>query len=622
MEKAVLGKEKSRYQIQSQDVCCALISMMLGSLATPFAYMLVFVFCALSYIRSTRESTIVVFFTLLTSLARGVLPTYLYALGFTCFFIIVHLVRLLEYNLYEWIALITALLVAPFALQQFGFIKEAVFMPVATYIFMKQACKEFNWIQSRFVLPKSVYAFMVYGFYLLLIEILPQYSDMISWIMLALLGVISDTLTLLLLCILSYLCFSISWIHYVMPIVLCTIRKEKQLGALLILGLGIYVVKDVNSFLYFLFCLLLLFVKEEKLPFLAVKESFPEMSRFQDQGLLKRQMLNYASIFHSLSEYYANMSNEESELLSTMAEALRYNADVISKYDSKEKEERRITDTLEGYQYRVDDLQMEEPKEGYMQLHMDISNIKRGEIRTTLKPLMEALLHRNLEIDEIRNRRFFNGFHICLSDAIPFLIDAGADSVKNAYTSNGDTFSIFRFRQSMVCMISDGMGNGERAQESSRLITSIFQRMMISGITQDAAIKCINKLIQSDTFATLDVLCFNYALGIAYISKSAACPTFLLRNHKIYEISGNALPVGIVSVMQPDCFRIELMDGDEFVMMSDGIEQQEFYEWMRERHCDSLQEDADIFKEILLKRRRKDDSTFIVTSVNANHKTG
>ena len=112
----------------------------------------------------------------------------------------------------------------------------------------------------------------------------------------------------------------------------------------------------------------------------------------------------------------------------------------------------------------------------------------------------------------------------------PFDIEAYGDSIRNSYTGNGDSYSIFRFRQSMICMISDGMGNGENAARSSRLITSLFQRMIISGIPQDSAIRCINKLIQSDTYATLDVICINRSSGMAYISKSAACPTFLLRD--------------------------------------------------------------------------------------------
>lgn len=616
MEKAVLGKEKSRYQIRVQDVCCAIISIILGSIASPFAYMFVFIYCAMSYIRNTRESTIVVFFVLLMSLTRGVLDTYLYALGFTCFFIIVHMIRLLEYNLYEWLSAIVTLILIPYSVQEFGFVKEVVLLPMCTFILMRQLCKEFTWIQHRYVLPESVAALILFSGYLLLSQIMPAYAQAIGWIFFAFMGVICEPITLLTLFVLLYLCVGVPWIMAAVPLILCIFQKEKTLASVLILGLGVYTVSNIWSVVYFLYSFALLAFPKDKLSFLSGPQLTPRMDRFQDQGLLKRQMLNYASIFQSLASYYAQMSSEESELLKTMAEALRYNADVISKADSRFKDQERIINALEGYQYIVDDFIMDEPKAGYMQIVMDIANIKRGEIKTTLKPLMEALLHRNMELDEIRNRRFFNGFHICMSDAVPYQIDALADSVKNSYTGNGDTFSIFRFRQSMVCMISDGMGNGERAAQSSQLITSIFQRMMISGITQDAAIKCINKLIQSDTFATLDVLCFNYALGIAYISKSAACPTYLLRNHKIYEINGNALPVGIVSIMQPDCFSIELEDGDEFIMMSDGIEPQEFYEWMRERKSDTLREDVDIFREILMKIRRKDDSTFIIAKID------
>lgn len=617
MEKAVLEKEKSRFRIQSQDICCAMISLMLGSIASPFAYMLVFIYCAYSYMRSSRESTIVVFMVLLMSLTRGIIDAYLYALGFTCFFIIVHMVRLLEYNLYEWIVGIVTLIVIPFSVQQFGFVKEVVILPMVTFLLMRQLNREYSWIQHRFVLSQVAYSIIVFGIYLGLLIMMPAYHTYIHWIMLAFLGVICEPVTFAALGVLAITCLQVTWLQLFLPFVLCVSKQDRVMGLIFVTGLGLYTIRDVYSIAYFGYCFLLLFVKREKLLFYAQPEVTPTLERHQDQGLLKRQMLHYASIFQSLSEYYAKMSSEESELLMAMSEALRYNADVIGKADQRYLDHDRIINALEGYQYTVDELQMEEPKEGFLQIHMDISNIKRGEIRTTLKPLMEALLHRNLELDEIKSRRFLSGFHLCMSDAIPFHIEAQAASVKNSYTGNGDTYSIFRFRQSLVCMISDGMGNGIRAQESSSLITSIFQRMMISGVSQDAAIKCINKLIQSDMFATLDVLCFNYALGIAYISKSAACPTYLLRHHKIYEINGSALPVGIVSMMQPDCFSIELQEGDEFVMMSDGIEAHEFYEWMRERTSLSLKDDIEIFQRILEKTRRKDDSTFVIAKITS-----
>ena len=307
----------------------------------------------------------------------------------------------------------------------------------------------------------------------------------------------------------------------------------------------------------------------------------------------------------------------QAELLANMSNALQYNADAIRKIDGYEKDTVRVAKALEGYQYDVRELSIEEPKEGCIQVCVEIANIKRGEIRTTLLPLLEVLLHRNLQIADIRNRKFMRGYHsITVCDDIPFAIDAYADSVKNSYTSSGDTFSIFRFRQSVVCMISDGMGNGERAAQSSRLITNIFQRMMVSGIPQDSAIKCINKLIQSDTYATLDVICFNRSQGVAYISKSAACPTFLLRDDQIYEINGSALPVGIISQMQPDCFQVDVKAGDEYLMISDGIYMNEIYKWLNQRTQTSVKADVESFTELLKKTRRKDDSTIVLARVD------
>ncbi|MCB6567686.1 hypothetical protein LI169_21780, partial [Desulfovibrio desulfuricans] len=71
----------------------------------------------------------------------------------------------------------------------------------------------------------------------------------------------------------------------------------------------------------------------------------------------------------------------------------------------------RVAKALEGYQYDVRELSIEEPKEGCIQVCVEIANIKRREIRTTLLPLLEVLLHRNLQIADIRNRKFMRGYH-------------------------------------------------------------------------------------------------------------------------------------------------------------------------------------------------------------------
>ena len=72
-------------------------------------------------------------------------------------------------------------------------------------------------------------------------------------------------------------------------------------------------------------------------------------------------------------------------------------------------------------------------------------------------------------------------------------------------------------------------GQWGKAAESSSLVSGIFQRMIVSGMDPSRAVRTINQLVHSDTYATLDAVCVDTHKGSAYLVKSAACPTLLLR---------------------------------------------------------------------------------------------
>ena len=249
-------------------------------------------------------------------------------------------------------------------------------------------------------------------------------------------------------------------------------------------------------------------------------------------------------------------------------------------------------------------------------MELELGNMQKKELKLTVLPLLENLTHQKLQIETVLRHRWLpKTYRILVTNKAVLPIETVCDSLGNAYTENGDSHSVFRFQQSLVCMISDGMGNGERALQSSRLVTSMFQRMVTGGMSQNNAIRCINKLVQSDTFATLDVLCFHESEQKLYISKSAACPTYLLRQGKLQEINGSALPIGIVTQMQPDCFCMEYLPEDEFLMVSDGISHREIEAWLVKRSGKTLDEQAKELREILHQNKRFDDSTFIFIKV-------
>ena len=100
---------KGKFSIHAEDLACAGISIILGTLASPLSYTLAFLYVSYSYMRTIREAMISVFFILLCSLTRGILPAYSYALGFACYFVIIHMVKVMNQNLYQWMPYLTAL---------------------------------------------------------------------------------------------------------------------------------------------------------------------------------------------------------------------------------------------------------------------------------------------------------------------------------------------------------------------------------------------------------------------------------------------------------------------------------------------------------------------------------
>lgn len=618
LEKAVTKRVKSKFFIRTTDILCAGIALLAGGISSPYTPAFVFLFTAYSYMRSDREAYISVFFIMLCALSKGVVYAYFYALGFAFFFVLNHIVKILNRNLYQWLPLLTGIVVIPFSINANGLHEIAILQPLLTYVLLSEMIKETTWMTKKYTMSQAMFSMLLFVCGVWLTQVFPVFEKEILLLSILIIAITCNVRVCAMIILSMVLLLSFTdtlWL--ILPLGISIFAQDKKTMMLLLVASLFFLPTMFFDYVYIGLCMVMvLFVQRNRLSFLSSSAtSSKEVVHLSKDHVLQRQMQNYAGIFKSLSDYYATMNDTEAEILSNMASALQYQAEEIQKLDDMGKDYDRLKKALEGYQFEVEDIKIDEFKEGCIQVQLEITNIRRGEIKTTLQPLLEALLHRTFELVEMKSRRFERGFIMTFCDHIPYEIEAYGDSLKNSYTSSGDTWSIFRFRQSMICMISDGMGNGERAAQSSKLISSVFQKLMISGIPQDNAIRCINKLIQSDTFATLDVICFNRSKGVAYISKSAACPTYLLRDHKIYEINGTALPVGIVSQMQPDCFEIELKENDEYIMISDGITQRELYDWIHTRGNASMRESVEEFMDILKQKRRKDDSTFITIKV-------
>lgn len=622
MEKTIVHTKQEGKSIASvQAVYIGVFAMVVGSVDMPLSYMFAFMYVAYFYMRDVMECKIALGGILLGSLCCGFFHTYLYALGFTLLFLSIHILQLLNKNIYRSIPYLCAALTIPYSLYAFGLSSTGVFIMIATYALLHTDLIDVTWIQKKLILTNTIYAILSISFTCAFLFMAPT-----SWRMMILSGGLlitaffCDIKTMFLMSILTLLAFPEYIDNRAILLLVNSISLFKKERLLLVLSVMMFALwAEPNMSMSILLCVcgvLSLVYKESYIPFHMEKVSIKE-EPISPQSLLKRQMQNFSNIFASLSEYYENISDVESQMLSDMAKALKYSADTIKKVDVQHSQKERILKAMEGYQYEVLSFDMHNIDEANLAIEMDIQNIKKPEIKQTLLPLLEVLTHEHLKITEVKHHRFTSGYHhITMENHVPFVIDAYADSQKNMFEASGDSFSIFRFRNSVICMISDGMGSGEKAAVSSRLITNIFQRMVISGISKADSIKCINKLLQSDAYATLDVICFDCSEGKAYIFKSAACPTFLIRQGNLYEVNGSSLPVGIIASIEPDCFVADMQEGDEYLMVSDGIFMDEIYEWLRIRRKDNAKVSMEDFMSIIKKKQRLDDSTAVLSAIH------
>lgn len=609
----------------TQSVLIVLIAFLLGCSDTAYGFVFSFLTITYFYMRDEKECLAACAGVLCGSLINGIFSVYLYALGMTMLFLMIHVGKLINQNVYRLLPYMSAALSIPYGLYAFGLDIRVLCMTFLTFLLAKANLNDLSWVQKKLVFTASQYGVLLAALGMLLYRI--SAAPLNEWLLAAvfiLTAFFCEPWDLALIVLLVGLTPAAAVLPLYAIAGALWISVAKRQRAELWIGLallgGWLNLSLPQAALYFIGAAGSLLYDDHKLPFHVARYQ-TNLSAPSMHETLNKQIQHFSGIFSALAEYYEQISDVEASMLAEMAKALKYCSDTLKKIDTTQTEKERILKALEGYQYKVDRFDMEVGEEGDVMLEAEIHNIRKSEVHQTLLPLLEVLTHEHLQIVTMEHKRFRSGcHHIVMENQVPFTVDSYADTQKNIFDSSGDTFSVFRYRNTIISMISDGMGSGEHAAASSRLITNLFQRMVVSGFSKTAAIKCINKLLQSDAYATLDVICFDCAMGKAYIFKSAACPTFLIRNGELYEVNGSSLPVGIIASIEPDCFVADMQDGDEYLMISDGIFLDEIYEWLNTRNTQSVKASMETLMEILRQRQRLDDSTAVLNKVYSQKK--
>ena len=150
-----------------------------------------------------------------------------------------------------------------------------------------------------------------------------------------------------------------------------------------------------------------------------------------------------------------------------------------------------------------------------------------------------------------------------------------SETTKNGSELSGDSMLNIRLKDGKYLVaISDGMGTGKSAKNSSSRALRMLENLLLSGFDKEISLDLINTSLmsqESEMFATLDIAIIDLYAGNIEFIKSAACPTYIKNKKSVQIIKANSLPTGIVENSNLQSFDRDIASGDIMLMCTDGV---------------------------------------------------
>lgn len=158
-----------------------------------------------------------------------------------------------------------------------------------------------------------------------------------------------------------------------------------------------------------------------------------------------------------------------------------------------------------------------------------------------------------------------------------YMLQVGSSKItKDGNSVSGDCNLQMKLKDGKYLLaISDGMGSGKNARESSKLTVKMLEDMLINGFDNDDLISFINDKVNfntdSEMYATLDFAILDLYSGNVKIAKSGACNTYIKNKKNVKVVKSETMPIGIIEKAELDVQTVNVCDGDIIVMCSDGL---------------------------------------------------
>jgi len=151
-----------------------------------------------------------------------------------------------------------------------------------------------------------------------------------------------------------------------------------------------------------------------------------------------------------------------------------------------------------------------------------------------------------------------------------------AKTIKEGSKISGDSNLQIRLEDGKYLLaISDGMGSGKNAKESSKFVINILNNLLEKGFEEDDVLNLINSELNlnknDEMYASIDMSILDLYKGELSMLKNGACNTYVKNKKNVSVYLSKEMPIGIVEEINLSKENVDLEDGDIILMCSDGL---------------------------------------------------
>ena len=169
-----------------------------------------------------------------------------------------------------------------------------------------------------------------------------------------------------------------------------------------------------------------------------------------------------------------------------------------------------------------------------------------------------------------------NGVAMTLESTRIFEVEyAGKQCAKRGEKVCGDAIGVTESREDYFYgFICDGMGSGKDADLTANIGKTFLEKMLSCGNSKSTTLDMLNMFISNkskECSSTVDLLEIDLLHGKASFTKSGATASYIVRKGRVYKISSDTMPIGLLPEVCAEVTEFSVCDGDLIVMCSDGI---------------------------------------------------